>query len=94
MCIHHNHRTSLSANLTTANQQTSRRSNLTTAHPRTVGPRMLQISTNTAANSSNSIIKKKNWNLWIGARKNVVRRENIEAAVRRVMDGDDGDREG
>ncbi|CAL5410704.1 unnamed protein product [Camellia sinensis] len=55
---------------------------------------MPQISTATAANSSNSIIKKKNWNLWIGARKNVVRRENIEAAVRRVMDGGDDDREG
>ncbi|CAL5417603.1 unnamed protein product [Camellia sinensis] len=44
--------------------------------------------------SSNSIIKKKDWNLWIDAGKNVVRRENIEAAVRRVMDDGDDDREG
>ncbi|KAL7201078.1 hypothetical protein ACSBR1_032894 [Camellia fascicularis] len=37
---------------------------------------------------------KKGWNLWIDVGKNVVRRENIEAAVRRVMDGGDDDREG
>ncbi|XP_028077363.1 protein SGT1 homolog A-like isoform X4 [Camellia sinensis] len=37
---------------------------------------------------------KKDWNLWIDAGKNVVRRENIEAAVKRVMDGGDDDREG
>ncbi|THG10981.1 hypothetical protein TEA_024344 [Camellia sinensis var. sinensis] len=43
--------------------------------------------------SSNTIIKK-DWNLWIDAGKNVVRRENIEAAVKRVMDGGDDDREG
>ncbi|THF98554.1 hypothetical protein TEA_020097 [Camellia sinensis var. sinensis] len=35
--------------------------------------------------SSNLIIKKKDWNLWIDAGKNVVMRENIEAVVRRVM---------
>ncbi|THG21125.1 hypothetical protein TEA_022680 [Camellia sinensis var. sinensis] len=44
--------------------------------------------------SSNSIIKKKDWNLWIDVGKNVVRRENIEAAVKRVMDGGDDNREG
>ncbi|KAL7213274.1 hypothetical protein ACSBR2_015899 [Camellia fascicularis] len=37
---------------------------------------------------------KKGWNLWIDGGKNVVRRENIEAAVRRVMDGGYDDREG
>ncbi|KAI8001737.1 hypothetical protein LOK49_LG09G00493 [Camellia lanceoleosa] len=39
-------------------------------------------------------IKKKGWNLWIDGGKNVVRRENIGAAVKRVMDGGDVDREG
>ncbi|GMP96196.1 hypothetical protein CsSME_00044946 [Camellia sinensis var. sinensis] len=34
-------------------------------------------------------VGKKDWNLWIDAGKNVVRRENIEAAVRRVMDSGD-----
>ncbi|CAL5389036.1 unnamed protein product [Camellia sinensis] len=38
--------------------------------------------------------KKKGWNLWIDAGKNVVRRKNIEAVVRRVMDGGNDDREG
>ncbi|CAL5411058.1 unnamed protein product [Camellia sinensis] len=39
-------------------------------------------------------IKKKGWNLWIDGGKNVVRRGNIGAAVRRVMDGGDDDKEG
>ncbi|KAI8025535.1 Scopoletin glucosyltransferase [Camellia lanceoleosa] len=34
-------------------------------------------------------VGKKDWNLWIDAAKIVVKRENIEAAVRRVMDGGD-----
>ncbi|KAI7995787.1 8-amino-7-oxononanoate synthase [Camellia lanceoleosa] len=38
--------------------------------------------------------EKKDWNLWIDAGKNVMRRENIEAAMRRVTDGGDDDREG
>ncbi|KAL7182970.1 hypothetical protein ACSBR1_041624 [Camellia fascicularis] len=34
-------------------------------------------------------VGKKDWNLWIDAGKNLVRTQDIEAAVRRVMDGGD-----